>query len=322
MILDNPHVQTLWGPRFRRLPEVERREEKLPLPDGDHVWLSWAGPAPRLGHPVVLLLHGLAGCHDSHYIRGLQRVLSERRVSSVAMNARGALRPNDRARTYHAGEKEDIAEVVAHVHRLDPAAPVLVAGFSLGGSRLLNYLAHEPHPAVKSAVTVCVPLLLDECANRVDQGFSRIYRNHLIGQLVDKLQTKLPHLQAVNPEEAAKLAALGDLSRLRSFWEFDEQVMAPLHGFASARDYYDRCSAQPKLADIKVDTLLIQANDDPFMTPAIVPSLSQLGACMRLEVRPGGHVGFVDGSLCRPRYWLEARLMALWQPWIGRATAR
>ena len=84
--------------------------------------------------------------------------------------------------------------------------------------------------------------------------------------------------------------------------------MAPLHGFASARDYYDRCSAQPKLAAIDVPTLLIQAGDDPFMTPAVIPSQGQLGSQMTLEVRDGGHVGFVDGSVLRPRYWLEQRL--------------
>ena len=319
MILRNPHVQTLWGPRFRRLPQVDRREEKLLLSDGDHVWLSWAGPVPEDGRPIVLLLHGLAGCHDSHYIRGLQRALNERAITSVAMNARGALRPNDRARTYHAGEKEDIADVLAHLHRLDDTAPVLAAGFSLGGSRLLNYLADQPHPALCAAVTVCVPLLLDECANRVDQGFSRVYRNHLISQLVEKLQTKLVHLQQINPAEADKLRALGDLSQLRSFWEFDEQVMAPLHGFASARDYYDRCSAQPQLAGITVDTLLIQADDDPFMTPAVIPDPFQLGRAMTLEVRPGGHVGFIDGSLLRPRYWLEQRLLDYWQPWLETA---
>ena len=308
MILANPHVQTLWGPRFRRLPALARREEKLLLADGDHVWLTWAGPELAPGAPRILLLHGLAGCHDSHYIRGLQRVLAERGVTSVAMNARGALYPNDRAHGYHAGEKEDIAEVVAYLHRLDPRGDTRAAGFSLGGSRLLNYLADKPHPSLAAAATVCVPLLLDQCADRVDQGFSRVYRNHLIGELVARLARKHEHLQAVNPAEAERLASLGPLDGLRSFWEFDQQVMAPLHGFASARDYYERCSAQPKLARIDVPTLLIQAGDDPFMTPAVIPRADQLGPNMQLEVRGGGHVGFVDGHLLRPRYWLEHRL--------------
>lgn len=317
MILRNPHVQTLWGPRFRRLPDVARREERIPLSDGDHVWLSWAGPAPGQGRPIVLLLHGLAGCHDSHYIRGLQKHFTEAGVPSVAMNARGALKPNDRARTYHAGEHEDIADVVHHLHGQDKRAPILAAGFSLGGSRLLNYLAGTPHEAVKSAVTVCVPLLLDACADRVDQGFSRVYRNHLIGQLVEKLEAKKGHLDAIDQAEAAKLHDLGDLSRLKSFWDFDEHVMAPLHGFASARNYYDRCSALPKLAGISVPTLLIQAHDDPFMTPAVIPAPAQLGPNMTLELRAGGHVGFIDGNLLRPRYWLEQRLPQYWQPWLS-----
>lgn len=313
MLLANPHVQTLWGPRLRRQQPLVRREEKLVLPDGDHVWLTWAGPqAPAPGAARVLLLHGLAGCHDSHYIRGLQASYSAQGVVSVAMNARGALRPNDRAHGYHAGEYEDIAAVIEHLHQQDPSADIMAAGFSLGGSRLLNYLARGAHPALVRAVTVCVPLLLDECANRVDRGFSRVYRNHLVGELLGKLAQKRQHLAQVAPDEAGRLADLGDLSGIRSFWEFDERIMAPLHGFASARDYYDRCSALPRLAGISVPTLLIQASDDPFMTDAVMPAPTDLGPNMVLQARPGGHVGFVDGSLRKPVYWLEQRLARLW----------
>ena len=308
MILRNPHVQTLWGPRLRRLPALQRREEKLPLEDGDHVWLSWAGPEPTVGQRRTLLLHGLAGCHDSHYIRGLQYVLAQRGEASVAMNARGALRPNDRARGYHAGETSDVAAVVEHLHRLDPHGDIVAAGFSLGGSRLLNYLADAPPAALTRAATVCVPLRLDECATRVDQGFSRVYRNHLIGELVNKLEAKKVHLADVAPQEAQRLAELGDLKRLRSFWDFDEHVQAPLHGFAGAEDYYRRCSALPKLRQIRVPTLVVQASDDPFMTPAVIPGPADLGEHMTLEVRRGGHVGFIDGMALRPRYWLESRL--------------
>lgn len=310
----NAHIQTLWGPRLRSLPAVRRREEKLPLNDGDHLWLSFAGPTSHNDKPLVLLLHGLAGCHDSIYIRSLQALLTARGVQSIAMNARGALRPNDRAQGYHAGETGDIHQVIDHLHQCEPDADIVAAGFSLGGSRLLNYLAGygldgaAPHPALKAAASVCVPLLLDQCAARMEQGFSRIYRNHLIGELVKKLEIKKEYLRRIDPLQAQRLDDLGDLRKLRSFRDFDGQVIAPLHGFTSADDYYSRCSAKGKLSSIQLPTLLIQAADDPFMTDAVMPTAAELGPQMKLENRNGGHVGFVDGPLWRPRYWLEQRL--------------
>jgi len=38
--LRNPHLQTLWGPLGRALPEVERHSEWLPLADGDRLLLD------------------------------------------------------------------------------------------------------------------------------------------------------------------------------------------------------------------------------------------------------------------------------------------
>jgi predicted alpha/beta-fold hydrolase len=87
-------------------------------------------------------------------------------------------------------------------------------------------------------------------------------------------------------------------------------VIAPLYGFRDADDYYRQCSALPKLHRITVPTLMIQAADDPFMTPAVLPGADQLSPAITLEVpRHGGHVGFVAGTVRSPVYWLEHRLV-------------
>lgn len=315
MILSNAHVQTLWGPRWRKLPVFERREEKIGLKDGDHIWLSWSGPQPQDQQHIYVLLHGLSGCHDSHYVRTMQDHLQQRGLSVVSMNARGALRPNDKAATYHAGEKNDIAEVVEHIHACAPQAQIHLAGFSLGGSRLLNYLADDQllHNRVSSACAVCVPLQLDVCSDNIDQGLSYKYRDFLMKQLLEKLKEKEQHLKVCHPAEADKISALWPFETPASFWQFDDQIMAPLHGFKDVHDYYQQCSARPKLKQIETPTLLIQADDDPLIHHSVIPEQHELGANMTLEVRAGGHVGFVDGWLLKPRYWLEERLLSWWQ---------
>lgn len=316
------HVQTLWGPRWRKLPVVIRALESAPLSDGDHCWLHWAGPDAKNARAIVIVLHGLSGSSDSHYVVGLQHRLAQQKVASVAVNFRGAAgRANNRARTYHSGETGDLNDIVSQLHQRFPQARLLPVGYSLGGSRLLNYLAEGGHPAITAAAAVCVPIDLAACAERLNQGFSRVYRNHLISELLSSYRDKLPHLEAVAPQEAKKLSSLYDFSKenfndITTFRDYDRTIICPLFGFADPDDYYNRCSAKPKLVKIKTPTLLIQADDDPFMTPATLPTMAELGDAVTLQVRNGGHVGFIDGLPFRPRYWLEERISAYFGEWF------
>ena len=105
--------------------------------------------------------------------------------------------------------------------------------------------------------------------------------------------------------------ALPELHLLNSFRRFDDAVTAPLHGFAGVDDYYARASSRPFLTHITCPTLILQAQDDPFMTPAILPSSVELSAAVRMELSlTGGHVGFICGQIGQPEYWLEQRIPA------------
>ncbi|SOC10427.1 hypothetical protein SAMN05877962_110101 [Alloalcanivorax xenomutans] len=303
----SPHLQTLWGPLLRRTGAPARRRETLPLADGDYLLLDWCGPAPDGQLPVLLLQHGLSGSSDSHYIIGIQRRLLALGLPSVAANGRGALVPNDTARSYHAGEIDDLNAVIEHVHARAKGAPVLALGVSLGASRLLNWLALADSGKLAGALAICAPLQLANSADHMDQGFSRIYRNHLIKALLATLDAQERHLHEVNPEQAAILAGL-DRTGIRSFWDFDGRIVAPLYGFRDAADYYAKCSAGTRLGAIDTPTWLLQARDDPFMTEASLPRQQDLSDAVTLEVAEhGGHVGFVQGSIRRPHYWLEQR---------------
>ncbi|MGB1466054.1 MAG: YheT family hydrolase [Alcanivorax nanhaiticus] len=309
--LRNPHLQTLWGPLGRKLPEVQRQQERLELPDGDYLQLDWAGPERRPGQLTVILLHGLSGCSDSHYMRGFQKTFADAGIRSVAINSRGAKQPNDTALCYHAGETDDVDAVIEHVFHQDPTGHRLAIGVSLGGSRLLNWLAHRDSGRLSGVATVCSPLRLDICANRLDRGLSRMYRQHLIKALLENFAGKKRHLDQVNPPEAKRLYRL-DMTGIRSFWRYDDQIIAPLYGFRGASHYYAECSAGPRLLQVRTPTLILQNLDDPFMTPATLPRHQELGPAVTLEVsRHGGHVGFIGDA--DNRYWLEQRLLAFVQ---------
>ncbi|MCH8542376.1 MAG: hydrolase [Alcanivorax sp.] len=318
-LLRSRHLQTVWGPLWREHPPLQRRQEKLPLRDGDHLWLTWAGPTPGTAAPIVLILHGLSGCYDSHYARGLQAQLAAQSVTSVVMNARGtAHRHNDRACIYHAGETNDLHDVIRALRERNPGGVILPVGYSLGGSRLLNYLADTPARCIPAAVAVSVPLQLALCSTQLDRGFARVYRNRLLRELLLQLDAKKIYLRKIAPGQARRIEALGPLDGVRTFRDFDEHIVSPLHGFAGADDYYQQCSAGPKLSRISTPTLLIHAQDDPFMTPEVVPAPDTVSDAVQLDISPhGGHVGFVTGSLRAPVYWLEQRIPAFLAPWLS-----
>ncbi len=101
-----------------------------------------------------------------------------------------------------------------------------------------------------------------------------------------------------------------DLSRLKTFREFDDRVTAPLNGFTGVDDYYTRSSSRQFLRHITVPTLILHSHDDPFMTEAAIPTPDELSPVIDFELQThGGHVGFVAGAFpWRAHYWLEQRI--------------
>jgi len=309
--LGNPHLQTLWGPFIRRQQELSRTRERLWLDDGDFLDLDWHGPHSAQA-PLVVVLHGLTGSSQSPYVIGLQRALAGCGWASVAVNWRGCSgEPNRLARSYHSGISEDLAQVVEHLRRVRPLAPLHAVGYSLGGNVLLKYLGERgADSALHAAVAVSVPFRLDQCADRIALGFSRVYQAHFMRELSAHLSAKHDYLrQQGHLEGLAALERLGPLGRLRTFWDFDGKVTAPLNGFDSAQDYYRRASSRYYLGQIETPTLIIQARDDPFIFAHSLPTAEELapGTSFELHAR-GGHVGFVEGSVRRPRYYLERRI--------------
>jgi predicted alpha/beta-fold hydrolase len=311
--LGNPHLQTLWGPLWRKTVHLERRRERMWLEDGDFLDMDWHGPH-EANTPLVLVLHGLTGSSNSPYVAGLQHAMAKQGWASVALNWRGCSgEPNLLSRSYHSGASEDLAAVIDHLRAARPLAPLYAVGYSLGGNILLKHLGESGLSShLQGAVAVSVPFRLDECADRIGQGFSKVYQRHFMREMVGYIKDKQRRFQHEGLSEGlAELAALGSLENMRTFWDFDGRVTAPLNGFTDAHDYYRQASSRYFLGEIRTPTLLIQALDDPFVFQHSLPEPSELSASTEFDFhRHGGHVGFVDGSIKHPTYYLERRIPA------------
>ncbi|WP_263261374.1 hydrolase [Pseudomonas sp. RIT-PI-S] len=309
--LRNPHLQTLWGPLWRKPLALARTRERLWLADGDFIDIDWHGPHQAQA-PLVIVLHGLTGSSLSPYVLGMQRALAGKGWASVALNWRGCSgEPNLLPRSYHSGASEDLAEVIELLRARRPLAPLYAVGYSLGGNILLKYLGETGDACpLQAGVAVSVPFRLDQCADRISLGFSRIYQAHFMKEMLGYLKHKQQRFEREgHGQHLAALAALGPLKGIRTFWDFDGRITAPLHGFNDAQDYYRRSSSRYYLKQIKRPCLMIQAEDDPFVFPHSLPEADELAPGTLFERHAGGgHVGFVEGSLRNPEYYLERRI--------------
>lgn len=302
--LRGPHAQTIIPSLLRPLPRLDIRIERLELPDGDFVDLGWSGPEHSTR--VAVLVHGLTGGFDSKYIRGLAQQLISRRWRTVMLQLRGGSdEPNRHARCYHHGDTVDLRHLWRVLQDRDPGVHLAAVGWSLGANVLLKALGEEGDAApVVAAAAASAPFLLEPCAEKLRTGSARLYQRRLLRGLATIVRRK--HATVPVPPQVDLRRAL----HARDFFEFDDAYTAPMNGFADARDYYARCACGQYLNHIRRPTLIVNARDDPFMVPQVLPTADMLSPCVTLELaRRGGHVGFVAaGPRGLPEYWLERRL--------------
>jgi len=304
--LRGPHLQTIWGRIVRPRRLARLRREVVETPDGDELVLDHLDGDPSLR---FILLHGLEGSSNSVYMQGLFAAIARHGFAATAMNfrscaldARGRALPNRRPRFYHSGETGDF-DFVARL--LAPRSTRLVAvGASLGGNVLLKWLGEHPDQTlVSAAAAFSVPF---------DLGAGARYVNRLyVARFMRSLKRKVAELLTRSPEMRDRVDLAATL-RARTFVEFDDAATAPIHGFASADDYYTRSSSLQFLPRIQTPTLILNAEDDPFL-PREALERARAAASPAIEfvtTKCGGHTGFVSGTYpWRCEYWGEEMIV-------------
>ncbi len=297
--LRNPHLQTLLANILHPVnPQVSY--ETVTLDDGDTLEIA-RGTAT--GTDTTLILHGLEGSLRSAYAQRLINALNKQNMPVVFMFFRGCNgKPNASVRSYHSGETGDLRTVINHLKHTGSKRIALV-GYSLGGNVTLKYMGEQQtDDSIVCATATSVPLLLNVCATRMNQGFSKIYQHDLMRRLIKKVKQKQTILSAAGFSEKPE--------SLKTFVEFDDAYTAPSHGFKNAQDYYQKCSSRQFLKGINKPTLMIHSTDDPFMTTSVLPDGTEISDQVTLELSSfGGHVGFIGGKLFKPEYWLEPRII-------------
>ena len=302
------HLQTLAGVL---LPAPSAREtatlHHVALEDGDQIVLHDDRPGMwQPGDRTALLIHGLAGCHDSPYMRRIAHKLNQRGVRSFRMDLRGCGAGVGLARLpYHSGRSADAAAALRIIAELCPGAPTTLIGFSLGGNITLKLLGEAPRAvpaALERAIAVCPPVDLLYCVQSLARGVNRLYDRHfarLLRQQIEENCLKVPDAPGLERGRPP-----------RGVFEFDEAFTAPVCGFGTAANYYRLCSSAQFIPEIRVPTLILAAADDPLVPGPTFASL-QLPKAVELRLtRSGGHLGFIGRKNGDPdRRWMDWRIV-------------
>ncbi len=301
--LPGGHAQTIW-PRLIAQRPLKLRRERWETPDGDFIDADFLDGPPDA--QLLVLFHGLEGNARSHYAISTARACKAIGWRFVMPHFRGCSGElNRRPRAYHSGDSEEIDWILRRLLAVNGGRKLHAAGVSLGGNTLLKWAGERGVAAgelVTGVAAICTPLDLTACGHHLARGFNRVYTRHFLNTL-----------KAVSAARLRQFPGLFDEARMRraiNLYEFDDAVTAPMHGFASADEYWDKCSAKPWLKSIAVPTLAVNAKNDPFFPARYLPTATDASPRVHLEQpATGGHVGFVSGAFPGCLDWLPQRLL-------------
>lgn len=295
----NRHLETILPGVLRKVP-IKRAHSKMEIPttDGDFLELDWyLNKRERL----VIISHGLEGDSKRPYTLGLVKKFTDNGWDAMAWNYRGCGEKMNRTKKfYNSGATYDLETVVNYAIKMG-YKQIALTGVSLGGNLSLKYLGERELPEeVKVSAVFSVPLDLAGCSAEIDKSHNFLYSSRFLTSLKEKVKAKAK----IFPDEFDVV----HIESLKTIYDFDDVVTAPLHGFENADDYYKKCSAINFISNIKIPALVVNALNDPFLPKSCYQTTNfESSENVYFEMpKFGGHVGFStygNGGT----YWSEER---------------
>lgn len=300
-LLFNPHLETIYPALVRRVSLQPYTRERITTPDNDFLDLDWLRQGSQ---KLVIVSHGLEGNTHRAYIKGMARVFFQNGFDVLTWNYRGCSgEMNKQLRFYHSGATDDLHTVVDHALSQQTHQEIYLVGFSLGGNLTLKYLGENRTRTslIKKAVAFSVPVDLHTSCIQISKPGNWVYSNRFLKSLKKKVLEKAQFIKELD---------INGLDQVKTLMEFDDHFTGPVHGFKNAIDYYQQSSALRYMSGISVPTLLVNAKNDPFLSPECFP-VEQFAQHDFIQIetpKHGGHVGFARFNHDNI-YWSEERAL-------------
>lgn len=311
-ILRNGHAQTiaayLWPRRFRFASK--RYEERLfEVAPGVKVLAHCRWQVDPQTCPTIIAWHGIEGSTSSNYMQAIADKGFRAGFNVVRVNFRNCGGTEHLTPTiYHGGLSADLEAVVKELIEKEQISRMFLVGFSLGGNLVLKLAGEYGSNAPREIFGVCAvspSVDLSTSAELIMKRSNWIYHRDFMRRLKKRIRT--------NHKLYPELYDISSLGQARTIKDFDDQFTARAHGFAGADDYYYRSSSLRVVDKIRIPTLIIHAEDDPFIPFASLhdPAVVNNPNILLLAPTHGGHVAFLaaDGNDDEDRFWAENRVV-------------
>lgn len=310
LFLRNAHLMTLvprYLPRDTSLADLPQESRLFTVEPGTQLlgWCHWQ--SDRKSAPTTLLVHGLEGSSESRYMRGIAAKAYHLGFNVIRMNQRTCGGTEHLTPTlYNSGLSGDYSEIVNQLGHQDGLDRIWLVGYSMGGNLVLKAAGEMGghQPALAGVAAVCPNINPTVCAQALEMSRNWIYHRHFLMELKARLRRKAALLPG-----KWDLAGLDAISRIS---EFDDRYTASDGGYQSGADYYHRAGARHVIASIAVPTLIITAQDDPFIPYSMftVPSIERHPLIRTVAPLHGGHCGFFQRRRDKEdAYWAENRIV-------------
>lgn len=296
----------LWPMRPR--DQTADEERFFQVEPGSQVMARCRWQTDRAKYPTLLMWHGMEGSTASAYMVSTAEKAFRAGFNVVRVNVRNCGGTEHLSPTlYHGGMTLDARVLIEELIHSDRLRRLVVAGFSLGGNLVLK-LAGEyeasPPPEILGICAVSPSVDLRASTRHMAMRRNWIYQQDFLRRLKGRIRRK----QKLFPD-LYEVTGLGDI---RSIEQFDDRIIAPAFGFADARDYYAKASSLPLIKNIRIPTLIIHAEDDPFIpfAPLRDPSIAANPHVLLIATKRGGHVAFLSANAQdEDRFWAENRVI-------------
>jgi predicted alpha/beta-fold hydrolase len=295
--LPSGQIQTIWPALYSQSHDAVKpvfARERWTSPDDDFIDVDFTTHDTQPQQPMLVLFHGLEGSSESHYAQAFAQWARENGLPYAVPHFRGCSGEiNLQPRAYHSGDFEEIDWILRRVKARESQRKLIAVGISLGGNALMRWaqeMGGQANSVAQAVASVCSPLDLAAAGHAIGTGFNRqVYTRMFLKTMKPKALERL----ALHPELFDERA----LQASRDLYEFDNIFTAPLHGFKDTEDYWARASAKPRMADIQIPALALNAKNDPFMPASSLPQPGKVGKHVTLwQPAQGGHVGFPSGA--------------------------
>jgi uncharacterized protein len=301
----NRHIHTIIPSFFRKIKAGKYLTRRLATNDNDFIDIDFHS---NQNDKVAIITHGLEGNSRKPYMLGIVKTMLGAGFDAIAVNLRGCSgQHNSLLTSYHAGKSDDLAAVIEYITQKFDYKQIVLIGFSLGGNITLKYVGESGNSlpsVIKAAIGISVPCDLASTSKKLSVFSNRLYLLKFLGSLKRKALYKIKAFDVNYITDK-------DIQKCKSFYQFDDIFTAPVHGFVSAVDYWNKCNSKQFLKNISVPTLLLNALDDPMLSPECYPyDDAQQNPFLFLETpRYGGHVGFATSISLSKIFFHEKRII-------------